>query len=276
MSANSKPKTLTVKQWVRDTADELADVGIPSALLDAEIILAHTFRKSRTWIHAHDDDEIPPRILEIANTRADLRLHRTPIAYIIGHKEFYSRMFTVTPSVLIPRPESESIITLLKKHLPDNAKRLIDVGTGSGCLGVTAKLELPELNVTLSDVSRYALSVAEKNASNLSAVVTTLQSDLLADVLGLFDVVIANLPYVDSAWERSPETNLEPSLALFAEHNGLALIEQLLDQLPRYLAKPGLVILEADPCQHSVIIVAAHKIGLEHVETEGYAVALSN
>ena len=276
MSANSKPKTLTVKQWVRDTADELADVGIASALLDAEIILAHTFRKSRTWLHAHDDDEIPLRVLEIANTRVDLRLHRTPIAYIIGHKEFYSRTFTVTPSVLIPRPESEDVITLLKKHLPAHAKRLIDVGTGSGCLGITAKLELPELIVTLSDVSRYALIVAEQNAANLCAEVATLQNDLLEGAPGLFDVIIANLPYVDSTWERSPETDAEPGLALFAGHDGLALIEQLLEQVPRYLAKPGLVVLEADPCQHDDIIAAAHKIGLEHVETEGYAIALSD
>lgn len=267
---------LTISQWLRDTADQLAEAGIASALLDAEIILAHTFHKSRTWIHAHNDDEIPLRLLEVANARIDLRVHRTPVAYIIGHKEFYSRTFAVTPSVLIPRPESESIITLLKKYLPAGAERLVDVGTGSGCLGITAKLELPSLHVTLSDVSRYALTVAEQNATNLHADVTTLRSNLLIDALGLFDVIIANLPYVNSTWEHSPEIDAEPDLALFAKHNGLALIEQLLDQLPRYLAKPGLVILEADPCQHDTIIAAANKLGLKHVETEGYAIALSN
>lgn len=276
MNANSKLKTLKVRQWLRDTADQLAEVGIASALLDAEIILAHTLHKSRTWIHAHDDDEIPLRLLEIANSRADLRLHRTPIAYIIGHKEFYSRTFTVTPSVLIPRPESESIITLLKKHLPPHAKRLIDIGTGSGCLGITAKLELPELHVTLSDISRYALTVAEKNAANLQASVDTRQSDLFMDVPGIFDVIIANLPYVDKTWERSPETNTEPELALFAKHGGLDLINKLIEQLPSYLTKPGLVLLEADPCQHPDIIAAANKIGLEHVETDGYAIALAS
>lgn len=276
MSVNSKPKTLTISQWLRDTADQLAEVGITSALLDAEIILAHTFHKSRTWLHAHNDDEIPLRLLEIADTRADLRLHRTPVAYIIGHKEFYSRTFTVTPSVLIPRPESEDIITLLKRHLPAHAKRLIDVGTGSGCLGITAKLEFPKLHVTLSDVSRYALTVAEQNATNLHADIDTLQASLLVNAPGVFDVIIANLPYVDRTWECSPETSSEPDIALFAEHSGLALIEQLLDQLPRYLLKPGLVVLEADPSQHDAIIAAANKLGLEHVETEGYAVALSS
>lgn len=274
MNENSKPKTLSNNAWLRDAADQLAGVGIATARLDAEIILAHTLRKSRTWIHAHDDEALPARLADIANARLDLRLSRTPIAYIIGHKEFYSRIFKVTPSVLIPRPESESLIELLKKHTPKHAKRLIDVGTGSGCLGITAKLELPPLSVTLVDVSRHALKVAESNAASLHAEVMCIQSNLLAKAPGLFDVVIANLPYVDKSWERSPETNQEPSLALFAEDNGLKLIEELLTQLPDVLSDHGLVLLEADPCQHDAIIAHAAKLGLKHVETEGYAIAL--
>jgi len=265
---------MTIAGWLNNTSTQFTQAGISTARLDAEIILAHTLRRSRTWLHAHDDEVLIPRLLEIANARLDLRLDRTPIAYIIGHKEFYTRMFKVTPSVLIPRPESESLIGLLKKHLPANAKRLIDVGTGSGCLGVTAKLEFPELDVTLTDISRHALKVAEGNASNLRAAVTLIQSNLLAQAPGIFDVVIANLPYVDETWERSVETDQEPSLALFADNGGLALIEQLLAQLPEALNPSGLVLLEADPCQHDAIIALGTKLGLKHVETEGYAVAL--
>ena len=276
MNENSKPKILSNNAWLRDAADQLAEADIPSARLDAEIILAHTIRKSRTWIHAHGDEKLTQRFIDIANARLDLRLDRTPIAYIIGHKEFYSRSFKVTPSVLIPRPESESIITLLKKHIPANARRLIDVGTGSGCLGITAKLELPELNVTLVDISRHALKVAENNADTLHADVTLIQSNLLAQAPGMFDIVIANLPYVDKAWERSPETNKEPELALFANDSGLALIEQLLLQLPESLNPSALILLEADPTQHEAIITHATKLGLKHVETEGYAIALTN
>ena len=276
MNENSKPKTLSSNAWLRDAADQLAEAGISSARLDAEIILAHTLRKSRTWLHAHGDEYLLPRLIDIANARLDLRLDRTPIAYIIGHKEFYSRSFKVTPSVLIPRPESESIITLLKKHIPAGARRLVDVGTGSGCLGITAKLELPELNVTLVDVSRHALKVAESNATTLHASVTLIQSDLLAQAPGIFDVVIANLPYVDKTWERSPETDKEPGLALFADNNGLALIEQLLQQLPELLSPSALILLEADPTQHEAIIAQAAKLGLKHIETEGYTIALAN
>lgn len=264
----------TVSQWLRDAAEQLADVGVTSALLDAEVILAHTLHKSRTWLHAHSDDEVAPRLCDIADARLALRLDRTPVAYIIGHKEFYSRSFTVTPSVLIPRPESESMIELLKKHQPAGAIRLIDIGTGSGCLGITAKLELPHLAVTLSDVSRHALTIASKNATNLRAEVTVQQSNLLSGSVGMYDIVLANLPYVDTTWERSPETNHEPSLALFADNKGLALILKLIQQLPGALSSPSVVILEADPEQHPAIIAAAKTVGLDYIETDGYAIAL--
>ena len=266
----------TVNIWLKDAAEELASVGITSALLDAEIILAHTLRKSRTWLHAHNEDPIGLRELEIANARLALRLDRTPIAYIIGHKEFYSRLFKVTPSVLIPRPESESVIELLKKYLSEQAVTLLDVGTGSGCLGITAKLELPRLHVTLSDVSRHALKVAEENAAAQQAEVTILRSDILEHIPGIYDIIIANLPYVDPSWERSPETNAEPSLALFAEHGGLALINRLLEQIPSHLTPKGLAILEADPEQHPAIIKKAAACGLLYNSTDGYALCFTN
>lgn len=276
MSANSKPKTLTVRQWLKDAAEELAGIGITTALLDAEIILAHTLRKSRTWLHAHDDEAIDIRNEEIANARLQLRLDRTPIAYIIGHKEFYTRLFKVTPSVLVPRPESEAIIELLKAHLPSNAKTLIDVGTGSGCLGITAKLELPQLDVTIVDISRHALKVAKENATLLHADVTCLRSDLLASAPGVYDAILANLPYVDKSWERSPETNHEPELALFATDGGLALIDRLLTQVPLHLTPGGIVLLEADPEQHQHIVKSATASGLHHITTDGYAVLLQS
>lgn len=262
--------------WVRDAAEELASAGIASALLDAEIILAHTLRKSRTWLHAHSDEAIDPRELDIANARLQLRLNRTPIAYIIGHKEFYTRLFKVTPSVLVPRPESEAIITLLKTHLPEGATTLLDVGTGSGCLGITAALELPQLRVTLSDISNHALTVARENAQTLDVDVQTMKSDLLAAVPGIYNVVLANLPYVDESWERSPETNFEPSIALFARQKGLAVIYRLLEQVPAHLAPHGIVLLEADPEQHAAIIYAAAASRLKHVATDGYALLFQN
>jgi release factor glutamine methyltransferase len=281
MNANLPLKTPVIKEWLRAAVAELVAAEIPSAKLDAEIILAHTLRYSRTYLHAHDDESFSLRQKEIADARLRLRLDRTPIAYIIGHKEFYGRLFHVTPATLIPRPESETMITLLKEYaaqtkldLHKTAERLVDVGTGSGCLGITAKKEFPELDVTLIDVSRHALTVASANASRLDADVHILRSNLLIDYPFAADYTLANLPYVDVSWERSPETNYEPALALFADDEGLDLIIKLLDQAPAHLASNGLLFLEADPRQHAAIIKAAKNRGLIHQESRDFIVVL--
>ena len=259
----------SIQAWLRDSAEMLADRGITSALLDAELILAPTVRKNRTWLHAHHDERLTERQLEIAHARLQLRLDRTPLAYIIGHREFYGRLFKVTPSVLIPRPESEAIITCLRQYEPHTG-RLVDVGTGSGCLGITAKLEIPALDVTLTDNSRHALAVARENATRLHAHVDIIQSDLLSATFGTFDGIIANLPYVDASWERSPETNCEPSEALFANNNGLALINKLIIQTGTALNNSGWLYLEADPRQHTAIIARASRLQLVHRVTDGF------
>jgi release factor glutamine methyltransferase len=272
---------MTISQWITGTAASLKAVGIPSARLDAEIILAHTLKKQRTYLHAHGDEPLTGRELEIADARAALRLDRTPVAYIIGHKEFYGRLFKVTPSTLIPRPESERIITLLKELMPatisllqEAPKRLVDVGTGSGCLGITAKLEQPELEVTLLDISNHALKVAEKNASVLEARVELQRSNLLADYPFRPDIIIANLPYVDPEWERSPETDHEPSLALFASDNGLYLIKNLIEEAAARTSAGTLLFLEADPRQHKAIISHAKNHGFLMRESRDFIVVL--
>jgi release factor glutamine methyltransferase len=265
---------VSIGHWLRDAAGQLADGGIRSAKLDAEILLAHTLRKGRTYLHAHTDEPLSDHHREIADARLRLRLDRTPIAYIVGHKEFYKRLFRVTPAVLVPRPESETIITLLKELRPHADGQLVDVGTGSGILGITAKLELPRLNVTLLDTSRHALKVAEKNAHHFGIPVTILQSDLLKALPFAPSIILANLPYVSPAWERSPETDHEPSLALFAEEDGLHLIYTLLSQAAIRLPSHGLLLLEADPRQHGALITRAMSHGFTVRETRGFIIAL--
>lgn len=280
MSANLLPKTPAINDWIKQATIQLVGAGISSAKLDAEIILAHTLRKSRTFLHAHGEELLTNRQQEIADARLQLRLDRTPIAYIVGHKEFYGRLFRVTPATLIPRPESETIIEILKELVPKNhsllndSQKLVDVGTGSGCLGITAKLELPELDVTLLDISRHAIRVAELNAKQLKTDVTIAQSDLLLQYPFVAHYILANLPYVDPEWERSPETNYEPGLALFATNNGLHLINRLLIQVPSHLVAGGYLLLEADPRQHAAIIEIAKTQGLHHAKTEGFIVCL--
>ena len=110
---------MNIITWTRRASDTLANALIPSSLLDAELILAETLRKPRTYLHAHPEEEIDPRRVDIADARLSLRLDRVPLAYILGYKEFYGRKFFVSPAVLVPRPESEDMISLFLEMTPE-------------------------------------------------------------------------------------------------------------------------------------------------------------
>lgn len=266
----------TISFWLKNAAKSLKDAGISSARLDAELILANTLRKNRTYLHAHLDEEIDPRRVDIANARLDLRLDRVPMAYILGYKEFYGRKFTVSPAVLVPRPESEDMISLFLDATAGEIEQkvLIDVGTGSGCLGITAALERTNISVILSDISKDVLRIAEKNADEHHARVKIQQQSLLNGQLEPVDYIFANLPYVDKDWEVSPELQYEPKIALFTEDGGLKLILELIQQAPRCLTPNGQLFIEADPIQHERIIQAATKQNFKLVTIQRYIIVL--
>jgi len=265
----------TLASWIARAAQSLKTAHIASAQLDAELILAHVLHRSRTWLHAHSDDVIDESRLSVAEACLTLRLDHVPVAYIIGHKEFYGRRFHVSPATLVPRPESETIISVLGRLVEPTHHTFIDVGTGSGCLGITAKIEYPTLSVMLSDISAPALEIAALNAKELRAEVTCVRSDLLESISGSFDFIVANLPYVDQSWEISTDIAHEPALALFADDSGLALIKKLLSQTATHLTPHGYLLLEADPCQHDEIIAVAKKNSYQLVVIEEYIIALS-
>lgn len=278
MSANLLPQTPAINDWLTDALNQLSKASVPNARLDAEIILAHTLHKSRTYLHAHPEQIISASQIKTANLNLDKRLSRVPIAYIIGHKEFYGREFIVTPATLIPRPESEDIITALKILLPTTyylpSTKLLDVGTGCGCLGITAKLEFPSIGVTLIDISNDALKVAKQNVKKLSANVTIIQSDLLQNYSEKADIIIANLPYVDKTWNRSPETNHESAMALFANDHGMSTIKKLIVQAKNSLTPGGYLIIEADPIQHAPLTKYAKKQSFTPLHRLGYVITL--
>lgn len=272
-------QTQVIKNWIDDAVQQLIKADISTAHLDAEIILSNALEKDRTFLHAHSEDLIDESQLKIANKNLKMRLERMPIAYITGYKEFYGRNFIVTKNTLIPRPESENIIEILKKivhssnDLSQNYKEIVDVGTGSGCLGITAKLEFPNSTVTLVDISEKALAIAKKNAVALKADVNIIQNDLLEKIDSRYDIIIANLPYVDPSWQRSPETNYEPGLALFADKNGQDIIEKLILQSNNHLTTNGFLIIEADPEQHDSLIEFAKLQFLTLVDKQDYIIA---
>jgi len=281
MSVNLLPQTPAIKDWLIEASSQLSKVGIFSARLDAEIILAHVLNKNRTYLHAHPEQIIDSGQYKIANYSLNQRVNHVPIAYIVGHKEFYEREFIVTPATLIPRPESEDIINVLKKLLQSTTyqmppAQLIDVGTGCGCLGITAKLEFPFLDVTLIDISNDALKIAAQNAKKLSADTIIMQSDLLQNCTIKPDIIIANLPYVDKTWNRSPETDYEPKLALFADDHGESIIKTIIIQANHSFSPNGHIIIEADPTQHESLIKYAKKYFFIPIDRLNYAIVFKH
>ena len=222
---------------------------------------------------------------------------KKPEAYKRGYQDFYGRDFEVTPNVLIPRPETEAIVDEVKllagrpylsgmkvpvRELSEKPL-ILDVGTGSGCIAITLKLEIPEVKIIGVDISEEALNVARNNADKLSAEVDFVHSDLLYNYCGEKpDVIVANLPYVDEEWEwlDKEALNFEPRLALYAKKQGLELIFVLIKQVEGMWSgehKDGKrwLILEADLCQHNKIVEFAAEHGFLHEKTNGYALVFS-
>ena len=249
--------------WLARAQARLAGAGVPSARLDAELLLCHATAQQRTWLHAHSDEPLAPHVLAAANAMLTRRTQREPLAYVVGYKEFYGREFTVTPDVLIPRPESETMLELLLAAGLPAAPHIIDVGTGSGVLGITAALELPGSQVTLLDISPAARAVAAANARRHGAQVRMLHSDLLADYpleLPPADAILANLPYVDESWpDTSPELAYEPRL-----HEAAAVLQP-----------GGILLLEADARQHSTIRAYAQRTGWQPGPIQGLIIPLT-
>ena len=242
---------MNVSSWLKKT---------PLRRLDAELILAHVLGVERTFFHAHPEHELTTKEQSRAGSLVARRVRHEPLAYILGYKEFYGRIFTVSPDVLIPRPETEVIIDdILSLAMPTS--KVLDVGTGSGCIAITLAKELPNAAITGVDISAKAIKIAQKNAQSLSANVNFFSSNLL-EKTAKYDIIVANLPYVDKKWDwLGPELAFEPQNALFASDDGLALIKELVQQAPDHLNKNGLLFLEADPSQHEDITDFAQKHG---------------
>jgi release factor glutamine methyltransferase len=243
-----------VKAQLAKARATLETAGIPLPWLDAEILVAHVLHSSRERLHSH-----PERALTVAQ-RAQLRrltsrrVARVPVPYLVGEREFYGYMFRVTPAVLIPRPSSELLVELaidwLKTH--PRARRMIDLGTGSGAVAISVAKAVPEVQIEARDVSARALKVADENIAHyrLRRRITSVKGDLLRRASPA-DLILANLPYIPEALRRirPKELEYEPALALDGGKDGLSLIRVALAQAPAVLKPGGLVLFECDPAQ---------------------------
>lgn len=249
----------TVRRLLAWTREHLERRGIESPRLCAEILLAHAMGCPRielfTRYEAVPDDAV------LATFRAAVRAaaEGRPIAYITGTKEFFSLEFRVTPDVLIPRPETEILVERtirLVRESEGRLRRLLDLGTGSGCIAVSLAKHLPDAEVCASDVSEAALAVARENADRhgVAGRITFAQGDLFepwraagAGAAPAFDVIVSNPPYVSTAAEAPLAENVrayEPHVALFAGPDGLEVIRRLVAEAPAWLAPGGHLLLE--------------------------------
>lgn len=267
---------MTIAEWLRLTKAQIDP-------LDAELIALKVFAPQgvdRSWLVTHNVVKITTSQQKVAEEMLKKRLIGMPLAYVLGVKEFYGRKFEVNPDVLIPRPETETLIDLIRELPLPKQPSFLEVGTGSGCIAVTLALEFPQAYVLATDISVKALDVAYRNDIIHEGRVEFLQSNLLHEVQpdeGHFDVLVANLPYVDPAWEWLDQEGLgfEPSRALYVkQEGGLALYRRLFRELRLRQGRGGFsvdyVVVEADPCQHAALVRIAECQGLIALKTQGF------
>jgi release factor glutamine methyltransferase len=219
---------------------------------DVDLLLADLLGKTVGYVYAHGE-------LSVDSSKLDALLARRyagePLQYIRGHTEFYSRDFVVDRRVLIPRPETELLVEAVLERAPRNG-RVIDIGAGSGCIGITVSLERPDLHVLSVDRSVAALAVASTNRARLASPVALAASDLLGSVAGTFDIIVSNPPYVPlGEYEQlAVEVRVhEPRMALTPGPRGTEIIERLLDEAHARLAAHGRILLEVGYGQEETI-----------------------
>jgi len=249
--ATSTPPPSTLATLLPKATDRLGQairLERREARLEARVLTAHALGVSRAWLIAHDQDALNPNQIDAMENLIARRERGEPVAYILGEKEFYGRMFRVTPDVLIPRPETELLLEAAFERLPkDQALDVLDIGAGSGCISITVALERPIWSVTAVDISYSTLCIARENAQRLGARVCILQSDLY-DALGArrFDLILSNPPYItqDDPHLQQGDVRFEPMLALASGEDGLDALRRLIQAAPLHLCPDGWLMFE--------------------------------
>lgn len=264
----------TVGEWLLSANALLTRVGIGTPHLDALVLLEDTTRHDRSWLLAHTEKELTDAQLMVLNEQLNRRATHEPLSYIRNKTEFYGREFYIDHRVLEPRPESETMIDMLKRlHLPREVT-IIDVGTGSGALAITAKLEIPRSDVMATDVDPEAIKVAEQNCQRHNCDVHFLKGNLLKPFYLHYHpknaVLLANLPYVPDSFQINPAAMREPRTAIFGGPDGLDLYRQLFEQIDPLAYKPEYVLTEAMPPQHEVLKTIAKQHGYRLLKHEDF------
>lgn len=274
MSEGPESDVWTIRRVIAWAADDLKKRGMPSPRLDVEVLLGHVLKVDRIALVI--DADRPLSKDELANYRARHMRRRAgePVAYLLGAREFYGRSFRVDKRVLIPRPDTETLVEVALERMKaiSLSARVLDVCTGSGCVAITIARERPTMRVTAADISPGALVVARENAIRLGApTIGLVQSDLFAafdPARDKFDLITANPPYI--ADEEIPTLavdihKFEPRLALSGGADGLDLVRRILAEAPRFLAPGGVLAMEIGAGQSPDVIALFVEAGFGDV-----------
>jgi len=249
---------------------EAAGIRAEAAALDADVLARHVLGWDRAQLLSRNRDAAPAAFSEHYQPLVDRRAQREPVAMITGSREFWGRDFAVTRDTLVPRPETELIVEEALRWLPERASRVIDVGTGTGCLAVTLAAERPQDLVVATDISHEALLVARGNAQrhHVADRLRLIRTDLVSGLQVKADLVVSNPPYVpkpDAVRLPMDVARYEPATALFGGPDGLDLIERLLATLTPLLAPDAGFIVEFGYGQEDDVRAAAEREGWQVV-----------
>lgn len=243
----------TVLEILNKTTTFFQHKGIPDPRLDAQYILAHGLKMNRMDLYLNFDRPLSERELEVLRPLVARRAKREPLQHIVGNTSFRGHEIRCDRRALIPRPETESLIDLLKERLAGKENpRIADIGTGSGAIAIAAVKEIPGASVVATDISKEALDLAKENAQINDAAVEFLEGDLLAALPAAekWDAIVSNPPYIPDAEREKlqPEVrDFDPALALFGGPDGLSLVRQILEQSRDRLTPGGILLMEIGP-----------------------------
>lgn len=240
---------MTIIQQAIHQGREILQSHVDSPHQEALTLLSFSSGKSKEFLFAHSDESIDDETFELFQHYLFRRINGEPMAYIQQRKEFWSLPLTVSPDVLIPRPETELIVETTLANLPNtNKPKILDLGTGSGCIAIALAKELPGAEIIACDISPVCIELAKQNASQLEINnITFIVSDWFNSITEChFNFIVSNPPYIaqDDSEIEFEVSRYEPEVALFSEHNGLKDLLHIIEHAVNYLSPKGTLILE--------------------------------
>jgi release factor glutamine methyltransferase len=262
---------MKANDWLIKATRKLEQAGIATARLDSLVLLEDVTAKDRGWLLAHPETRLDTSATQKLDKLLTKRAKHIPLAYVRGKTEFYGHEFVITPAVLEPRPESETMLELLK-NLPDlpAETRLADVGAGSGAIGISAQIMLPETTVDLLEIDKNAIKIAQKNVDLFTLNMQIIESDLLKNTNKDYSALLCNLPYVPDRYQINLAALHEPQLAIFGGNDGLDIYRRLFSQAQERSSKPLYILCESLPFQHDGLQGIAGTAGYKLTTSEDF------